>query len=158
VEALYAVPGNPGAAGLATPIAADTQNPAEIVRVAESVGADLTVVGPEAPLVAGVVDALRAAGRAVVGPVAAAAQLEGSKIFAKEFMLRAGIPTAEYVTVDTEADALKALDRFGIPVVLKRTAWPREKASSWRRAARGRSRGPRSGLPANWWAPRDRAW
>ena len=119
VEALYAVPGNPGAAGLATPIAADTQNPAEMVRVAESVGADLTVVGPEAPLVAGVVDALRAAGRAVVGPVAAAAQLEGSKIFAKEFMLRAGIPTAEYVTVDTEADALKALDRFGIPVVLK---------------------------------------
>jgi phosphoribosylamine--glycine ligase len=119
VEVLYAVPGNPGAAGLATLIAADIQNPAEMVRVAESVGAGLTVVGPEAPLVAGVVDALRAAGRAVVGPVAAAAQLEGSKIFAKEFMLRAGIPTAEYVTVDTEADALKALDRFGIPVVLK---------------------------------------
>jgi phosphoribosylamine--glycine ligase len=90
-----------------------------MVRVAEEVGAGLTVVGPEAPLVAGVADALRAAGRAVVGPVAAAAQLEGSKIFAKEFMLRAGIPTAEFVTVETEADALKALDRFGIPVVLK---------------------------------------
>jgi len=119
VEALYAVPGNPGAAGLATLIAADTQSPAEMVRVAEEVGAGLTVVGPEAPLVAGVADALRAAGRAVVGPVAAAAQLEGSKIFAKEFMLRAGIPTAEFVTVETEADALKALDRFGIPVVLK---------------------------------------
>ncbi|MGO9097221.1 MAG: phosphoribosylamine--glycine ligase [Bryobacteraceae bacterium] len=119
VEALYAVPGNPGSAALATLIAADAQNPAEMVRVAESVGAGLTVVGPEAPLVAGVVDALRAAGRPVVGPVAAAAQLEGSKIFAKEFMLRAGIPTAQFVTVETDADALKALDRFGIPVVLK---------------------------------------
>jgi phosphoribosylamine--glycine ligase len=119
VEALYAVPGNPGAAGLATLIAADAQKPAEMVRVAESVEAGLTVVGSEAPLVAGVVDALRAAGRAVVGPMAAAAQLEGSKIFAKEFMLRAGIPTAKFVTVETEADALKALDRFGIPVVLK---------------------------------------
>ena len=119
VEALFAVPGNPGSATLATLIGADAQNPAEMVRVAESVGAGLTVVGPEAPLVAGVVDALRAAGRAVVGPVAAAAQLEGSKIFAKEFMLRAGIPTAEFATVETEAHALKALDRFGIPVVLK---------------------------------------
>jgi phosphoribosylamine--glycine ligase len=119
VEALFAIPGNPGMARLATPIPANPQDPAELVRAAESVGADLTVVGPEAPLVAGVVDAFQAAGRAIVGPVAAAARLEGSKIFAKQFMTRAGIPTAEFVTVETEAEALEALDRFGIPVVLK---------------------------------------
>jgi len=106
-------------ARLATPIPANPQDPAELVRAAESVGADLTVVGPEAPLVAGVVDAFQAAGRAIVGPVAAAARLEGSKIFAKQFMTRAGIPTAEFVTVETEAEALEALDRFGVPVVLK---------------------------------------
>ena len=106
-------------ARLATTIPANPQDPAELVRAAESVGADLTVVGPEAPLVAGVVDAFQAAGRAIVGPVAAAARLEGSKIFAKQFMTRAGIPTAEFVTVETEAEALGALDRFGIPVVLK---------------------------------------
>jgi phosphoribosylamine--glycine ligase len=119
VEALYAIPGNPGIARLATTLRANPQNPQELLKAAESVGADLTVVGPEAPLVAGVVDAFRAAGRAIVGPTAAAARLEGSKIFAKEFMMRAKIPTAEYVTVETVADALKALDRFGIPVVLK---------------------------------------
>ncbi|MGA2327866.1 MAG: phosphoribosylamine--glycine ligase [Bryobacteraceae bacterium] len=119
VEALFAIPGNPGMARLATPIPANPQDPAELVRAAESVGADLTVVGPEAPLVAGVVDAFQAAGRAIVGPVAAAARLEGSKIFAKQFMTRAGIPTAEFVTVETEAEALEALDRFGVPVVLK---------------------------------------
>jgi len=106
-------------ARLATPIPANPQDPAELVRAAESVGADLTVVGPEAPLVAGVVDTFQAAGRAIVGPVAAAARLEGSKIFAKQFMTRAGIPTAEFVTVETEAEALEALDRFGVPVVLK---------------------------------------
>jgi phosphoribosylamine--glycine ligase len=90
-----------------------------MVRAAQSVGADLTIVGPEAPLVAGVADAFRASGLAIVGPTATAAQLEGSKIFAKQFMTRAKIPTAGFVTVETEADALKALDRFGIPVVLK---------------------------------------
>jgi len=119
VEAIWAVPGNPGIARLATCIPGNAQNPAELLRVAESIGADLTVVGPEAPLVAGVVDAFRAAGRAIVGPVAAAAELEGSKIFAKQFMVRAGIPTAEFAIVETEADALKELDRFGLPVVLK---------------------------------------
>jgi phosphoribosylamine--glycine ligase len=119
VETVYAVPGNPGIAGVAQCLKGNAQNPAEMLALAESVGADLTVVGPEAPLVAGVVDAFRAAGRAIVGPTAAAAQLEGSKTFAKRFMERAGIPTAGFVSVDNETDALAALDRFGAPVVLK---------------------------------------
>ncbi len=77
------------------------------------------VVGPEAPLVAGVADAARAAGIATFGPSAAAAQLEGSKGFTKDLCARAGIPTAAYVRVETEIEALAALDRFSIPVVIK---------------------------------------
>ena len=119
VEKIYAVPGNPGIARVAECIKADANSPADLLRLAESIGADLTVVGPEAPLVAGVVDAFRAAGRAIVGPTQAAAQLEGSKIFAKRLMERARIPTAGFVSVDNETDALRNLDRFGFPVVLK---------------------------------------
>jgi len=119
VRKLYATPGNPGMAKVAECLSVGTGAPDDFLRIAQSVDADLTVVGPEAPLVAGVADCFRAAGRAVVGPSASAAQLEGSKIFAKQFMSRAGIPTAEFVTVENEADALKALDRFGCPVVLK---------------------------------------
>ena len=80
---------------------------------------DLIVVGPEAPLVAGVADAARAAGIATFGPSAAAAQLEGSKGFTKDLCARAGIPTADYVRVETEEEGLAALDRFSIPVVIK---------------------------------------
>jgi phosphoribosylamine--glycine ligase len=118
VTALYATPGNPGIARVARCIPA-VANAEGWLRAAESVEADLTVVGPEAPLVAGIVDAFRAAGRAIVGPRSQAARLEGSKIFSKEFMLRAGIPTAGFVRAESEAEALSALDRFGCPVVLK---------------------------------------
>jgi phosphoribosylamine--glycine ligase len=118
VAALYATPGNPGIARVAQCVPS-ASSPQAWLRVAESVGADLTVVGPEAPLVAGVVDAFQAAGRAIVGPSARAAQLEGSKIFSKEFLVRARIPTAEFVKAETEEEALRALDRFGCPVVLK---------------------------------------
>jgi len=118
VKAVYATPGNPGIARVARCIPAPG-NPEGWLRAAESVDADLTVVGPEAPLVAGVVDAFRAAGRAIVGPTSQAARLEGSKIFSKEFMTRAGLPTAEFVRAETEAEARSALDRFGCPVVLK---------------------------------------
>jgi phosphoribosylamine--glycine ligase len=118
ITRVYATPGNPGIARIAQCIPSDG-SPGDFLSVAESVDAVLTVVGPEAPLVAGVVDVFRAAGRLIVGPTAAAARLEGSKIFAKEFMERAGIPTAGFAAVDDEADALRALDRFGIPVVLK---------------------------------------
>jgi phosphoribosylamine--glycine ligase len=89
------------------------------LEVAERVGADLTVVGPEAPLVAGVVDEFRAAGRLIVGPTAENARLEGSKIFAKDFFKRHGIPTAEFASVDTHDDARRALERFRFPVVVK---------------------------------------
>ncbi len=79
----------------------------------------LVVIGPEAPLVAGLADSLRAAGIAVFGPSAAAAQLEGSKGFTKRLCARAGIPTARFVSVGSRADGLVALDGFGLPVVIK---------------------------------------
>ena len=116
---VYASPGNPGMARCGDCIPAGEGTPKALLAVAESVNADLTVVGPEAPLVAGVVDAFRAAGRAIVGPTAENARLEGSKIFAKEFFRRHRIPTAEFVSVERRADARKALDRFRLPVVIK---------------------------------------
>jgi phosphoribosylamine--glycine ligase len=116
---LFAIPGNPGMAKLATLLPIGDGSPQRLLAAAESVEADLTVVGPEAPLVAGVVDAFLAAGRKIVGPTAAAAQLEGSKIFAKHFFHRAGIPTAAFVSADTPEQALQALDHFEYPVVIK---------------------------------------
>ena len=77
------------------------------------------MVGPEAPLVAGVVDEFRARGQSIVGPDRADARLEGSKVFAKNFLEQTGIPTAGFVTVENPADARRAIDRFGFPVVLK---------------------------------------
>ena len=90
-----------------------------MVELARRERVELIVIGPEAPLVAGVSDALRAAGFAVFGPSAAAAMLEGSKGFTKDLCTRANIPTAAYARVETAADALAALDRFAIPVVIK---------------------------------------
>ncbi|MFY9724887.1 MAG: phosphoribosylamine--glycine ligase [Bryobacteraceae bacterium] len=116
---VFAAPGNPGMAGMATCLAAKGADPAELLAVAETIDADLTVVGPEAPLVAGVVGAFRARGRHIVGPGLEAARLEGSKVFAKNFLTQRKIPTAAFVTVENETDARKALDRFGFPVVLK---------------------------------------
>jgi phosphoribosylamine--glycine ligase len=116
---LVAAPGNPGIARWAECVAVDPCDPAAIVELAQAIAADLVVIGPEAPLVAGVADALRAAGIAAFGPSAAAAQLEGSKGFTKDLCARAGIPTADYVRVETVAAALAALERFSIPVVIK---------------------------------------
>ena len=90
-----------------------------VVGLARGRSIDLVVIGPEAPLVAGVGDALRAANIAVFGPNAAAAQLEGSKGFTKDLCEANGIPTAGYVRTETAAEALAALERFGIPVVVK---------------------------------------
>jgi phosphoribosylamine--glycine ligase len=90
-----------------------------VVATAKEHAIDLVVVGPEAPLVAGVADALRGAGIAVFGPSAAAAQLEGSKGFTKDLCRANNIPTADYVRVERASDALAALDRFGLPVVIK---------------------------------------
>jgi phosphoribosylamine--glycine ligase len=116
---LIAAPGNPGIARWAECVAIDPCDPQAVVALAQERGIDLIVVGPEAPLVAGVADAARAAGIATFGPSAAAAQLEGSKGFTKDLCARAGIPTAAYVRVEFEADALAALNRFSIPVVIK---------------------------------------
>jgi phosphoribosylamine--glycine ligase len=92
---------------------------AGVVDLAQREGIDLVVIGPEAPLVTGVADALRESGIAVFGPKAAAAQLEGSKGFTKDLCRANGIATADYVRVDGADDARAALERFGVPVVIK---------------------------------------
>jgi phosphoribosylamine--glycine ligase len=116
---LIAAPGNPGIARWAECVAADPCDGAAMVDLARANAIDLVVIGPEAPLVAGVADALRAAGIAVFGPNAAAARLEGSKGFTKDLCRANHIPTAEYVRADNRTDALSALERFAIPVVIK---------------------------------------
>src|SRR5689334_9913371 len=116
---LLAAPGNPGIGRWAECVDIDPCDPGAVVSLATINGVDLVVVGPEAPLVAGVADALRAAGIAVFGPNAAAAQLEGSKGFTKDLCRANGIPTADYVRVEWASDARAALDRFGLPVVIK---------------------------------------
>jgi phosphoribosylamine--glycine ligase len=118
-HSIFAAPGNPGIAKIGTCVPVRDGSPEGLLSLAEDIGADLTVVGPEAPLVAGVVDAFRARGRKIVGPCRAAAQLEGSKVFAKNFFVKSKIPTAEYVIVEDAAGARNAVDRFGFPVVLK---------------------------------------
>jgi len=119
VEELVALPGNPGIAEVARLRPGNPGDPAEVVAAAVELGADLVVVGPEAPLVAGVADAVRAKGIACFGPGRAAAQLEGSKTFAKEVMAAAGVPTARSRTCADEASAAAALDEFGPPYVVK---------------------------------------
>jgi len=120
VERLFALPGNAGTATVAqnVPGIAVTDGPA-VVAFVEREGVDLTVIGPEAPLVAGVADHLQERGMAVFGPTAAAARIEGSKQFAKEVMAAAGVPTARAETFTDPAAAIKALDRFGPPWVIK---------------------------------------
>jgi len=119
VAGLHAAPGNPGIARIANvhPVAA--ADPASVTALAARTGADLVVIGPEAPLVAGVADALREAGVACFGPGREAAMIEGSKSFAKQVMSAAGIPTAAARTCRTGADAAAALDAFGPPYVVK---------------------------------------
>ena len=118
-EELIAAPGNPGIARWAQCVAADPMDAAAVTELARSRSIDLVVIGPEAPLVAGVGDALRDAGFAVFGPSAAAARLEGSKGFTKDLCRANGIPTADYERVDTVAEARAALEGFGAPVVIK---------------------------------------
>jgi len=118
-ERLIAAPGNPGIARWAECLELDPCDPAAVTALAKQRGVDLVVIGPEAPLVAGVGDALRAAGFAVFGPNAAAAQLEGSKGFTKDLCAANAIPTAGYVRVETAAAAHDTLKQFGIPVVIK---------------------------------------
>jgi phosphoribosylamine--glycine ligase len=111
---IYSAPGNPGIAQVARILPTT-----EYLDAAKSIEPDLTVVGPEVPLVAGIVDQFRAAGRPIVGPTQKNAQLEGSKIYAKEFMQRVGIPTARFVRTESDEAAIDALSQFDYPVAVK---------------------------------------
>jgi phosphoribosylamine---glycine ligase len=119
VTGLHAAPGNPGIAAIAAIHPADLADVAGVTALARSLAPDLVVVGPEAPLVAGLADALRAAGIACFGPGREAAMIEGSKSFAKQVMAAAGIPTAAARTCTTETEAMAALRAFGAPYVVK---------------------------------------
>ena len=116
---LYASPGNPGIAQHAELAALDLADHGEVAEFCAAKGIDFVVIGPEAPLVDGLADSLRAAGLSVFGPSRAAAQLEGSKAFTKELCDRAGIPTAGYARTRSLAEAIMALDNFEAPYVLK---------------------------------------
>lgn len=118
-DSLIASPGNPGIAELAECFPPVAVTPAAFLQLAQETDADLTIVGPEAPLVSGIVDTFRHHGRKIVGPTRKAAQLEGSKVFAKQFMERAGIPTARFRVAHDSGEAKKYLEEFGFPVVLK---------------------------------------
>ena len=119
LDTLYAAPGNPGIAGLATCVALDATDHAAVVAFAHDHQVGLVAIGPEAPLVDGLADTLIAADIPVFGPTRAAAQLEGSKGFTKELCTRAGIPTAAYARVRTRAEANTAIATFALPVVIK---------------------------------------
>ncbi|MFE2522894.1 phosphoribosylamine--glycine ligase [Streptomyces sp. NPDC059382] len=119
VNALYCAPGNAGISEVAELRPVDALDGDAVARLAVDLGADLVVVGPEAPLVAGVGDAVRAAGIPVFGPSADAARLEGSKAFAKDVMAAAGVPTARSYVCTTPEEVDAALDAFGAPYVVK---------------------------------------
>ncbi len=121
VETVYVAPGNAGTALEQkvenVPLASDDID--ALVRFAQKMHIDLTIVGPEAPLVAGIVDRFKAEGLACFGPSAAAAQLEGSKAFAKDFMARHGIPTAAYGNFTDIGEAIAFIHEHGAPIVIK---------------------------------------
>ena len=116
---LFCAPGNAGIAEDAEIVGVETEDVDGLVDAAREAGIDLVIVGPEAPLVAGLVDALEDAGIAAFGPSGAAAQIEGSKLFAKGLMEEAGIPTAAHTVLDSKEEALEQLARASYPAVLK---------------------------------------
>lgn len=119
VSALHVAPGNAGTAQLATNHRVAAADPHDVVALAQRLGVDLVVVGPEAPLVAGVADAVRAAGIDCFGPSQEAARLEGSKSFAKQVMAEAGVPTALARLCTSLPEVVAAMDQFGPPYVIK---------------------------------------
>ena len=119
VSEVHVAPGNPGIGAVATLHDVDAMDGAAVASLAVELGIDLVVIGPEAPLVAGVADAVRAAGIAVYGPSGAAAQLEGSKAFSKDVMAAAGVPTARSRVCTSPEEAAAALDDLGAPYVVK---------------------------------------
>lgn len=119
IDVVYAATGNAGIALEVSCIPGDINNPAEMAALAQTLGVDFTVVGPEAPLVAGVVDAFQALNLPIVGPTQAAAQLEASKVYCKQFLEEFKIPTAVAETVETEEELDAALAKISVPVALK---------------------------------------
>ena len=119
LDSLFVAPGNGGTATIAKNVPLDMNNADAVIGFARSENIDLVVVGPEAPLVAGVADAIRAAGIAVFGPGAQGARLEGSKSFSKEFMLAHGLPTARYKKCTSQDEAMDYLHEVGAPIVVK---------------------------------------
>ncbi len=119
VRDLHAAPGNPGIGEVAELHSVTATEPAQVAALAAGIDADLVVIGPEAPLVAGAADAVRAAGIRCFGPSQRAAMVEGSKSFAKDVMTAAGVPTAAARTCRTEQDVDAALAEFGPPYVVK---------------------------------------
>lgn len=116
---IYVAPGNGGMYGLATKVELNDEDPVAVAEWARENGIGLVVIGPEAPLVAGVADAVRAAGIPCFGPNGQAAQMEGSKKFAKQVMSRAGVPTAAYRSFTDEAACAAYVEQVGGPIVVK---------------------------------------
>ena len=119
VKTLYAIPGNPGIARHAHCVPGELTDFNMLVRFAQDREIDLTVVGPEAPLAAGLVDRFMREGRRIFGPTAAAAQIEASKAFAKELMQKYDIPTARYAAFTESKDAIEYIREHGAPIVVK---------------------------------------
>jgi phosphoribosylamine--glycine ligase len=118
-HAVVCAPGNAGIARDATVRAVPVSDGDGLIDLSREIAADLVVIGPEAPLVAGLADRMRAAGLRVFGPSQAAARLEGSKAFAKEIMAAAGVPTAAFETVTGVAAGVAAAERLGLPIAIK---------------------------------------
>lgn len=119
VSKIYCAPGNPGIGQVAECVEIKADDIEGLVEFSREINVDLTVVGPEAPLVGGIVDAFRREGLKIIGPTQHAAMLEGSKGFSKRFMDKYNIPTARYVEVTSYLDGLKALSDFIYPLVIK---------------------------------------
>ncbi|MBZ5569547.1 MAG: phosphoribosylamine--glycine ligase [Acidobacteriia bacterium] len=119
VNQVYCAPGNGGICAAAECVPADVHNLDSLLEAAHRIQPDLTVVGPEGPLALGIVDEFQRRGLRIFGPTAAAARLESSKSFAKEFMYRRRIPTARYATCNTMDEVRRNMDQFRAPVVVK---------------------------------------
>src|SRR5690349_13272146 len=119
VREIYAAPGNAGIAQVADCVQIGVADIIELADFAEQLKMDLTIVGPELPLTLGIVDEFQKRGLAIFGPTRLAAELEGSKVFSKEFMRKYGIPTANSFTVNSIDEGKSALKEIGYPAVLK---------------------------------------
>src|SRR3989339_280832 len=119
VKKIYCAPGNAGTAELAENINISSDDVAALLKFAKDKKIDLSVVGPEAPLVAGIVDEFEKAGLKIFGPSKKAAQIEGSKVFSKNFMAKYDIPTAQAAIFTSQKEALDYINEIGTPLVVK---------------------------------------